>query len=77
MIEITTEQKLKKEEMGMICSEMNSLLLQSHAVKKFTNFGDSEFKFEANYIFYDETDIIWLLGLRFNESFMSSGRHYV
>ena len=62
MIEIATEQKMKKEEMAMICSEMNSLLRQSHAVKKFTNFGDSEFKFEANFIFEDEADIIWLLG---------------
>ena len=53
---------MKKEEMAMICSEMNSLLRQSHAVKKFTNFGDSEFKFEANFIFEDEADIIWLLG---------------
>ena len=77
MIEIATEQKLKKEEMGMICSEMNSLLRQSHAVKKFTNFGDSEFKFEANFIFKNETDIIWLLGPWFYESFINDLDHFV
>jgi len=63
LIELVTEQKLKKEEMGMICSEMNSLLRQSHAVKTFSNFGEPKFKFKANFIFKNLADTIWLLGL--------------
>ena len=62
LIEIVTAQKLKKEEMGMICSEMNSLLRQSHAVKTLSNFGESKFKFKANFIFKNLADTIWLLG---------------
>ena len=67
MIEIVTEQELKKEEMGMICSEMNSLLRQSHAVKTYSNFGETEFKFKANFIFKNEAETIWLLGSRLCE----------
>ena len=67
LIEIVTEQELKKEEMGMICSEMNSLLRQSHAVKTFSNFGEAKFKFKANFIFKNEAEIIWLLGSRLFE----------
>ena len=63
LIEIVTEQKLKKKEMAMICSEMNSLLRQSHAVKIFGNFGESQFKFKANFIFKNKDDTIWLLGM--------------
>ena len=64
LIELVTDQKLKKEEMGMICSEMNSLLRQSHAVKTYSNFGEPKFKFKANFIFKNLADTIWLLGSR-------------
>ena len=63
LIEIVTDQNLKKEEKGMICSEMNSLLRQSHAVKIFSNFGERQFKFKANFLFKNLADTIWLLGL--------------